>query len=253
MMMRRWIAALGIALALLAGSSCTGQASADTPATKTSSQGSEGGASQNGAKRNIILVLSDDHRYDFMGFVDGSPKFLETPHMDRLAKEGAHLANAFVSTSLCSPSRASILTGLYTRRHGVCDNQRPVKEGTVFFPQHLQKQGYETAFIGKWHMGHEKDDPRPGFDHWVSFAGQGTYFDPVLNIDGERKTVKGYTTDILTDYALNWLRKKRTKPFFLYLSFKAVHYPFTPAPRHHGRYDKFPLDYPETMANTERN
>ena len=125
------------------------------------------------AKPNLVLVLSDDHRHDFMGFHPDSPEWLETPTMDKLASEGAHIKNAFVSTSLCSPSRASILTGQYMHRHRVVDNQREVPMGTVFFPEHLQKAGYHTAFIGKWHMGHENDTPRPGFDHWVSFRGQG--------------------------------------------------------------------------------
>ena len=100
-------------------------------------------------RRNVVLVLSDDHRYDFLGFLPNAPKFLETPHMDRMAAEGAHLANAFVSTSLCSPSRASILTGQYMHHHRVVDNQRPVPEGTVFFPQWLRASGYATAFVGK--------------------------------------------------------------------------------------------------------
>jgi len=123
-------------------------------------------------RRNIVFVLSDDHRYDFMGFIKGAPEFLETPNMDRMAQQGAHLVNAFVSTSLCSPSRASILTGQYMHHHRIVDNQRPEPEGTVFFPQYLQKAGYQTAFVGKWHMGHEHDAPRPGFDHWASFKGQ---------------------------------------------------------------------------------
>jgi len=202
--------------------------------------------------RNVILVLSDDHRYDFMGCA-GGPEFLETPNMDRMAAGGARLLNAFVSTSLCSPSRASILTGQYAHRHGVVDNQRPVPEGTVFFPQHLQRAGYETAFIGKWHMGHDHDEPRKGFDHWVSFRGQGEYFNPTLNVNGRRGKATGYTTDVLADRALAWLRQERAKPSFLYLSFKAVHYPFVPAPRHQGRYAKAEIKYPETMANTEEN
>ncbi len=190
-----------------------------------------------------------------MGFHEGSPKFLETPNLDRMAKEGAHLRNAFVSTSLCSPSRASILTGQYMHHHRVVDNQRPVPEGTTFFPQYLQKAGYQTAMVGKWHMGHDNDQPRPGFDHWVSFKGQGTYFDPELNINGRREKFKGYNADVLASKALQWLKEGRDKrrPFFLYLSFKAVHYPFQPAERHRGRYKNEPIDYPETMANTERN
>ena len=206
-------------------------------------------------RRNVIVVLSDDHRYDFMSFMDEAPGFLETPNMDRMARQGAHLANAFVSTSLCSPSRASILTGQYMHHHRVVDNQRPVPQGTVFFPQYLRKAGYQTAFVGKWHMGHEHDAPRPGFDHWVSFKGQGTYQDPTLNVNGTRGTYKGYTADVLTDQALAWLKHSRDpdRPFYLHLAYKAVHYPFQPAPRHRGRYADAKVQRPETMANTERN
>lgn len=204
---------------------------------------------------NVIFILSDDHRYDFMSFHQKAPDFLETPNMDRLATEGMHFENAFVSTSLCSPSRASILTGQYMHHHRVVDNQRPVPDGTVFFPSYLQKSGYETAYVGKWHMGHENDQPRPGFDHWVSFKGQGEYFNPTLNINGQRNKMTGYNADVLTDQAIDWLDNGRpkTKPFFLYLSFKAVHYPFQPAKRHQGRYGDKPIDYPKTMARTERN
>lgn len=207
------------------------------------------------SKRNIVLLLSDDHRYDFMGFMNGSPVFLETPNMDRMAQQGAHLTNAFVSTSLCSPSRASILTGQYMHHHHIVDNQRLEPEGTVFFPQYLQKAGYQTAFIGKWHMGHENDSPRPGFNYWASLKGQGTYLNPTLNINNEHRTFQGYTTDVLTDQALSWLKDDRDarRPFFLYLSFKAVHYPFQPAERYKGRYAKAQVKRPETMANTERN
>lgn len=207
--------------------------------------------------RNVILILSDDHRYDFMGFMPGAPEWLETPALDRMAAEGAHVRNAFVTTSLCSPSRASILTGQYAHRHGVVDNTSPIPPGTTFFPEHLQRAGWRTAFIGKWHMGEDADDPRPGFDHWVSFRGQGVYVDPVLNVDGERRQVKGYTTDILTDFALEWLGRQSTngrqQPFLLILSHKAVHAEFVPAERHAGRYRDAPIPYPATMANTESN
>ncbi len=204
------------------------------------------------AGRNIIFILSDDHRYDFMGFM-GNPSFLQTPNMDRMAREGAHVQNAFVTTSLCSPSRASILTGLYSHKHGVVDNQASVPDGLQFFPQMLQKQGYETAFIGKWHMGHEHDDPRPGFDKWISFKGQGDYYNPVLNIDGERRRVEGYNPDILTKYAVDWIKQERQKPFFLYLSHKAVHGMFEPAKRHLGKYEDEKIEYPPSMADTEDN
>lgn len=205
--------------------------------------------------RNIIFILSDDHRYDFMGFMERAPEFLETPHLDRMAAEGAHFRNAFVSTSLCSPSRASILTGQYMHHHRVVDNQRSVPNGTVFFPEYLRQNGFATAFIGKWHMGHGDDARRPGFDYWASFKGQGQYFDPEFNINGTRKQFEGYNADVIANLGVRWLqsRKPTNKPFLMYLSFKAVHYPFLPAKRYQGRYASAAIDYPETMANTERN
>lgn len=186
--------------------------------------------------RNVVLILTDDHRYDAMSFM-GHP-FLETPNLDALARNGAHFQNAFVTTSLCSPSRASILTGLYAHRHRVIDNNNRVPPGTIFFSQYLKQAGYETAFVGKWHMGGESDDPQPGFDHWVSFKGQGTYLPNPdgLNINGKRVLQKGYITDELTGYAVDWLKgRKGDKPFLLYLSHKAVHIDLVPKPSGQGR------------------
>ena len=205
--------------------------------------------------RNIVLILSDDHRYDFMGFHERAPGFLETPGFDRMAAEGVHVANAFVNTSLCSPSRASILTGMYPHEHGVVDNQSQLGQDLTLFPEILQDAGYATAFVGKWHMGEHTDDPQPGFDRWVSFPGQGVYFDPELNIDGEHRKVEGYITDVLTDQALVWLDEVRggEKPFLLYLSHKAVHAEFMPAPRHAGSLAGVEIPYPATMADTEAN
>ena len=207
------------------------------------------------APRNIILILSDDHRYDFMGFMASAPSFLETPNLDRMAAGGAHIANAFVTTALCSPSRASIFTGLYAHRHGVVDNTSPIPDGTVFFPASLQRAGYRTAYVGKWHMGEESDAPQPGFDHWVSFRGQGVYENPELNIDGVRSRHRGYTTDVLTEKAVEWLRREQAvdsaRPFFLVLSHKAVHAEFVPAPRHRGRYASAAIPYPATMSAAE--
>ena len=182
-----------------------------------------------------------------MGFT-GHP-FLEIPHLDSLARNGVHLKNAFVTTSLCSPNRASILTGLYTHKHRVIDNNRLVPPGTIFFPQYLQRAGYSTAYIGKWHMGGAHDDPRSGFDHWVSFRGQGHYLSPspnyTLNVNGKRVPQRGYITDELTDYAIEWLEQQNgDKPFFLYLSHRAVHANFTPAKRHEGRYANVKLELP---------
>jgi N-acetylglucosamine-6-sulfatase len=201
--------------------------------------------------RNIIFILTDDHRYDAMGFLKGQ-SWLETPHMDAMAANGMHAPNAFVTTALCSPSRASILTGQYAHRHKVVDNNNPIPQGTTFFPQLLKQQaGYQTAFIGKWHMGGEIDHPQPGFDRWVSFKGQGTYNPSPngFNVDGKRVAQKGYITDELTDYAMDWLnRRDGNKPFFLYLSHKAVHAEFEPAPRHKGKYAGKKFEYPKSYA-----
>lgn len=205
--------------------------------------------------RNVVFILSDDHRYDFMGFMPGAPEWLETPALDRLAAGGAHIKNAFVTTALCSPSRASILTGQYAHRHQIVDNTSPIPDGTRFFPEFLQQAGYRTAYVGKWHMGEVDDNPQPGFDHWVSFRGQGVYNDPVLNVNGEQVQEHGYTTDLLTGHAIDWLERQQAeepdKPFFLYLSHKAVHAEFVPAPRHQGRYADKPIPYPPTMAENE--
>jgi N-acetylglucosamine-6-sulfatase len=202
--------------------------------------------------RNIIYILSDDHRYDFMGFTGRVPG-LETPNMDRLAKEGAYMKNAFVTTSLCSPSRASILTGQYAHTHTVVDNQSPAPASLIYFPQYLQKIGYQTSFFGKWHMGGETDAPRPGFNKWVSFRGQGVYYNPLLNIDGEHVQYKDstYITDLLTDLSLDWLKKRdKNKPFFLYLSHKAVHEREAPAKRDVDRYKNLSFQYPVSMYTT---
>jgi len=188
--------------------------------------------------RNIVFILTDDHRYDALGFLKGQP-FVQTPALDAMARRGVHLRNAFVTTALCSPSRASILTGNYAHRHRVVDNNNPVGRDLVFYPQYLQAAGYQTAMIGKWHMGGEIDDPQRGFDHWVSFKGQGTYLPSRngLNVDGRRVAQKGYITDELTDYAIDWLEQRKTdRPFMLYLAHKGVHAEFEPAARHKGRY-----------------
>lgn len=204
--------------------------------------------------KNIVFILADDHRYDYMGFHPNSPDFLETPAMDRMAEEGAHLANAFVSTSLCSPSRASILTGQYPFRHSVVDNHNIMPEGTPMIGEALQRAGYQTGYFGKWHIGGDYDNPKPGFDRWVSFRGQGVYYNPTLNIDGERDDYEGYITDILTNYTIDWLDEiDRDQPFFAYLSHKAVHAEFEPSQRHEGEYADAYIPKPQSMKNIESN
>ncbi len=190
---------------------------------------------------NIIFVLTDDQRYDEVGFLN---PVLETPSMDALAARGVYFKNAFVTTALCSPSRASILTGQMMHNHGVIDNNRPLPEGLELFPSRLRAAGYQTAFVGKWHMGGEISEPRPEFDFWVSFPGQGTYYPTnafgrttMLTVNDKAVPQKGYITDELTDYVFEFLENRDpSKPFFVYLSHKAVHATFEPAERHADQY-----------------
>jgi N-acetylglucosamine-6-sulfatase len=207
----------------------------------------------NARPRNVIFILTDDHRFDFMGFT-GKVPWLKTPNMDRMAREGSYFRNTFVTTALCSPSRASILTGLYSHTHTVVDNNAPAPESLIYFPQYLQKAGYQTSFFGKWHMGEEGDHPRPGFNHWESFKGQGTYYKPELNINGKQTTYDDstYITDLLTDHALQWLKgRDESKPFFLYLSHKAVHSDFQPAKRHRDVYKNESIQLPPSFSTSD--
>jgi len=211
-------------------------------------------AQPNQQRPNIIFILIDDQRYDFLSFLDHP--WIETPHIDALAAQSMYFDNAFVTTSLCSPSRASIITGQYAHAHQVMDNDTPLPPDIPTFPKELQEAGYHTAFVGKWHMGGDNDMPRPGFDHWVSFKGQGPYNDPTLNVDGERIDREGYTTDLLTEYATAYITEKAESdtPYFLYLSHKAIHEPFTPAHRHVGRYNEVEIPAPdEVFALTDSN
>jgi arylsulfatase A-like enzyme len=219
-----------------------------------------GGAhAQPAAERsNIIVILTDDQRHDELGVLNEG---LDTPNMDRMVREGLRFSNAFVTTSLCSPSRATLLTGLPMREHGVVDNNTSLPSALDTFPKALQRSGYTTALIGKWHMGGQDASPRPGFDHWVSFPGQGSYGPvdyfgrpSILNVNGETVPQKGYITDELTDYALEWLTsRKEDAPFLLYLGHKAVHAPFTPAERHLDQYtDMEIVDVTPTLEQMER-
>ena len=222
---------------------------------------------------NVVFVLVDDLRWDELGAAGNTG--VRTPHIDRLAREGALFRNAFVTTPLCSPSRASFLTGQYARTHGIVDNtnRAAASHRLATFPLLLQRAGYETAFVGKWHMGND-DSARPGFDTWVSFKGQGQYLNPEITEGDRTAPVRGYITDILNDRALAFIRKSRSKPFLLYLSHKAVHpnirqlddgsvvpidgEMFVPAERHRGlfantkvprrpNFGKPPLDKPALM------
>jgi len=173
-----------------------------------------------GGPPNMIVVLVDDLRWDEVRAA-GHP-FVDTPNMDRIAREGVRFLNAFATTPLCSPSRASFLTGQYPHTNGILDNTARPSHDLPTFPVELQRAGYDTAFIGKWHMGND-DSPRPGFTHWVAMRGQGEAIDPVLNVDGQRQQTTGYVTDVLTDYAVSFIERPRDAPFLVYLAHKAIH------------------------------
>lgn len=200
------------------------------------------------AKRpNVVFILTDDQRSDALGCM-GHPH-LKTPHIDRLAKEGLLFKNHFCTTSLCSPSRASILGGLYAHSHGVVNNFTDYPRDLPTFPRQLQSAGYTTAYIGKWHMGENDDSKRPGFDHFVTHRGQGKYFDTEFRAnDGERKVVPGYYTTVVTDMALDWMKKqeKGEKPFLLMLGHKAPHSFYFPEKKYEKSFDHVRVPYPET-------
>ena len=200
---------------------------------------------------NIVMIVVDDMRFDEFGA--GGHPFLETPQIDQLAQEGVNFSRAYHVTPLCSPNRASLLTGQYPSRHGVVDNtsRSNLSHRLELFPGLLQSAGYRTAHIGKWHMGNDPT-PRPGYDYWVSYAGQGKLINPELYEEGKISEVKGYITDILTERALKFINDSAQQPFFLYVGHKAVHpealqrndgsadlsvkREYIPAKRHEGRY-----------------
>lgn len=205
-----------------------------------------GAVSAASGKPNFLFVMVDDMAPDAV-FSDRFP-FLHTPNMDRLEKEGAVFDRMFVTTALCSPSRASILTGTYAHIHGVRYNEIQDPDPHLEqFPQALQKVGYKTALIGKWHMA-RRADPRSGFDYWLSFKGQGVYIDPELNENGRTFKESGYITDILTEKTVGFLKRNVDNPFCVLLWHKACHEPFTPAERHKNAFPDAQIGEPASWS-----
>ncbi len=200
---------------------------------------------------NIIVIVVDDMRYDEWG--GGGHTFLKTPTIDKLVKEGTQFSRAYHTVPLCSPNRASILTGQYPSRHGIIDNTSRNQASFMLdlFPKYLQKAGYKTAHVGKWHMGNSPK-PRPGYDYWLCMEGQGKTYNPKLYEGDQEYQSEGYITDIFTEKSVEFIKKSADHPFFLYIGHKAVHpeaiqrddgttdlsvpKAFIPAERHKGTY-----------------
>jgi arylsulfatase A-like enzyme len=195
---------------------------------------------------NILYILLDDIRWDAVGYA-GHPH-LRTPQIDRIANEGINFANTFCTTSLCSPSRASLLGGVYAHKHGVTNNFTEYPAALNSFPKVLQGAGYQTAYVGKYHMGEDNDEPRPGFDYFVTHKGQGQYFDTAFNFNGERReVVKGYYTTVVTDMALDWLgQTSAERPWLLMLGHKAPHSFYTPEPKYERTFEHVDITYPQS-------
>lgn len=209
--------------------------------------------SQSENRPNVIVIVVDDLRFDEFGA--GGHPYLETPNIDRLAAEGATFTDGFHVVPLCSPNRASIMTGQYPSRHGIIDNvaRNRLSHQLKTYPQAMRDAGYETGFLGKWHMGNDPT-PRPGFDYWAAIPGQGRTINPNIFEDGQLQRVEGYITDLLTDRAIDFINSERDVPFMLHIAHKAVHpdarqlddgsvdpdYPraYIPAPRHRGLYEE---------------
>jgi arylsulfatase A-like enzyme len=190
---------------------------------------------------NFLFVYTDDQRWDAMSVVQREQgdraryPWFKTPHMDRIAAEGIRFRNAFVTLALCAPSRATFLTGRYNRLNGVIDNQTPLSETSVTHASLLRDAGYTTGYIGKWHMGMQRGQ-RPGFSYSASFVGQGKYFDSDFEINGVATPTKGWIDDVSTDFAIEFLKQNRAKPFSLVVGFKTPHVPLTPPERAKDRF-----------------
>ena len=192
---------------------------------------------------NILFIFSDDHASHAMSCY-GS-ELIETTHLDRIAAEGMRFDNCFCTNSLCGPSRAVILTGKHSHLNGFMQNGNTFDGSQQTFPKLLQKAGYQTAVIGKWHL---KTEPT-GFDHYAVLKGQGTYYNSPMNVNGTLERPVGYTTTVITDKALDWLESGRdqSKPFMLMYQHKSPHREWQPGPGYFDLYDDVTLPEPDNL------
>ena len=200
---------------------------------------------------NILFIFSDDHAYQAISAYGEGRRLLETPHLDRLAKSGMRFDRALVPNSICGPSRAVVLTGKYNHLNGFVNNSNSRFDGSqVTFPKILRQAGYQTAVIGKWHL---VSDPT-GFDFWQILPGQGIYYNPPMIRMGEQVKTEGYTTDIITDLSLDWLRQRdKSRPFLLMAQHKAPHREWAPALRHLGADGDRVYPEPDTLFDDYAN
>ncbi len=194
---------------------------------------------------NILFIFSDDLAFQAISAYREKRQLLETPNMDRIAAEGMRFDRCLVTNSICGPSRATILTGKYSHMNGFYNNSNSKFDSTqMTMAKILQQSGYSTAVIGKWHLG---SDP-VGFDHWHILPGQGIYYNPPMIRNGEKVKESGYTTDVITDLSLDWLKNRdKTKPFLLMAQHKAPHREWSPALRHLGWDNDRQYPEPETL------
>ena len=204
---------------------------------------------------NILFIMSDDHAAHAMGCY-GS-RINETPNMDRIAAGGMRLDNCFCTNSICTPSRAVILTGTYNHVNGVTTLSTPMDNRLQTFPKRLQAAGYQTAVIGKWHLGIGPQHCPTGFDYWNVLPGQGLYHDPEMiemAPSGERTVFKGYVTDLITDMSIDWIRRRdKDRPFCLLCHHKAPHRHWEPDAKHAHLYDDVEIPEPETFNDDYAN
>lgn len=197
---------------------------------------------------NIIFIMTDDHTTQAMSAYGSVIN--QTPNMDRIASSGIRFDNAFVTNSICAPSRAVILTGKFSHLNGVINNAQTFDGSQQTFPKLLQGAGYQTAMVGKWHL---RSDPT-GFDYWNILPGQGHYYNPDFIEMGERSQREGYVTTLTTDYALDWVDKRdKEKPFYLMLHHKAPHRNWMPDTKHLNMYDDVDLPMPDNFFDSFEN
>jgi arylsulfatase A-like enzyme len=195
---------------------------------------------------NILFIMSDDHASHAMSCY-GS-RINETPNLDRIAEGGMRFDNCFCTNSICTPSRATILTGTYSHVNGVTTLASKLDGRQLTFPKLLRKHGYQTAVIGKWHLGHGGIHDPTGFDYWNVLPGQGLYHNPEMIEMGRKKVYRGYATDIITDLSLKWLEARdKDRPFCLLCHHKAPHRPWVPDERHAHLYENIEIPEPETF------